>query len=85
MNKRTIFILFLVLLVIGCRGRGGGNEDYSTIMTKFHTGTEGIFIRFLPNTPPPESAKLSMSVQSVRVPSYTPPPSLLAEFPVTVQ
>ncbi|MHA2023136.1 MAG: hypothetical protein ACTSWQ_05695 [Candidatus Thorarchaeota archaeon] len=52
----TLFgiILFSALLLSGCAGfgRGGGNDDTVSINTDFHSGTEGIRLRFIDRAPP---------------------------------
>ncbi len=46
-------LLFLVVLFLsGCVGRGGRNDDVTSISTDFHTGTQGVYMRFMPKAPP---------------------------------
>ena len=50
LKKKLIFILFIILLISisGCTGKKGSTKSVEEI----RTGTEGIVINFLPNTPP---------------------------------
>ncbi|NOZ81364.1 MAG: hypothetical protein GXP63_06865 [DPANN group archaeon] len=49
-----LVVSLLSLFLSGCSGfgLGGGNDDTVSIGTDFHTGTQGITLRFLPRAPP---------------------------------
>lgn len=49
LKKRLIFVfLVLLILISGCKGK----KDVKKALEEIRTGTEGITITFLPNTPP---------------------------------
>lgn len=52
MNKRMVFALILVFLILFISGCSFGGREGSTIDTRYHRGSEGIRMLFLPNQPP---------------------------------
>jgi hypothetical protein len=51
--KSMVFILIVSLFFVTACAGGIGGDNRDTAGVKYHTGTQGLFMRFLPGSPPP--------------------------------